>query len=233
MKYLTLGIFLTLMISIVITAEAAPLLVEADGSIFSEDFSGENALERFQITGNASVENGELVLAFAQGDNFLDTPVSAGANDDYVSQCDFRVPSGVEFQADKYYLMGLFMPPGSWDEVAGMWLANFGEGDFGVEPGLPGVYQKDQNYTAIMHLKSDHTVDYFIVGVGAVDLASGETATNEIDRLMFGNLWGAATGAVFIDNVKVGQAVTSPSAVNPAGKLARTWGLLKRSHISR
>jgi len=221
------------MISIIAAAAEHPPLVEANGSFFSDDFSSKNALEKYQITGNASIKDGELVLSFMQGDNFVDTPVSTGKDEDYVAQCDFRVPPNVEFVADKYYLMGLFIPPGTWNEVAGMWLANFGEGDFGVEPGLPGVYQKDQNYTAIIHVKSDHTVDYFIVGTGVIDWASGETTTNETDRLMFGNLWGAATGAVFIDNVKVGQAVTSPSAMNPEGKLAQTWGLLKRSHISR
>ena len=231
MKYLTLVIFLTLMISIIAAAAEHPPLVEANGSLFSDNFSSKNALEKYQITGNASIKNGELVLSFMQGDNFVDTPVSTGKDDDYVAQCDFRVPSGIAFQADKYYLMGLFMPPGTWNEVAGMWLANFGVGDFRAEPGLPGVYQKDQNYTAIMHLKSDHTVDYFIVGEGVIDWASGETTTNETDRIMLGNLWGAATGELFIDNVKVGQAVTSGRVVNLKGKLAQTWGLLKRSQL--
>ena len=62
MKYLTLVIFLTLMISIIAAAAEHPPLVEANGSLFSDNFSSKNALEKYQITGNASIKNGELVL---------------------------------------------------------------------------------------------------------------------------------------------------------------------------
>lgn len=183
------------------------------------------------------MKDGELFCEFKPGDNAVDTtPVKTGADSDYVVQLDFRIPSDI-ILVDTYSIINL----GNWPGAERVMLcASEGKsknqlvlkaqikGEF-VD--LPLTYSKGETHTGVIHFKPGKQVDYFVgKGIKLSYLYTGEINTNEITKVRLGNVFGAASGAVYIDNLKVGNA--KAAAVDKEGNVPTTWGRLKAIRFS-
>ena len=216
----------------------------SDGAVFKCAFDNDREVADWEKQGNGNfgVKDKALVFAQSDGDNAVDHPEYKLDNiDEYVLQGDFRIPEKAVIKTP-FMIFGLLS-----DQDGGLnWRTNFKvSADLGdqytvgvqdpaqveFEPKL----EKGKAYTATIHIASKSEAHYFMFDgnkdpgtfLGTINITS-----NHSHKVRIGNVFGAGSGELVIDNLMLGKPIKGMLAVRSRSKLYAIWGKIKASALT-
>ncbi|MDQ1329364.1 MAG: hypothetical protein QG641_2653 [Candidatus Poribacteria bacterium] len=221
---------------------AAPEPKRSDGAVFKETFDDKKDVADWEKQGSGlyEVQKGELVFNQSDGDNAVDHPEHKVGNKEYVLQTDFRIPDTANMKAP-FMIIGLITSEGG----SVKWLTNFRfftdlEDQYTVGVQDPEQVEfapkinKDKTYTIAIEITPKNEAHYFLFAdnrdtgtfLGTIQLSSSQS-----DKVRIGNVFGAGSGWLIVDNIMLGNPTRAILLVLSASRLSTTWGALKEEYV--